>query len=128
MTTRNLAIACLGLTLGGLAACGSDSLSAGSDGPSLSEDGTSLTVVAEDIRFQEDTYQVQAGEVDVTYRNEGSVVHTLVIEDVDGFKLEVAGDGDEEEGSVDLQPGSYVLFCDIPGHREAGMEATLEVE
>jgi uncharacterized cupredoxin-like copper-binding protein len=50
-----------------------------------------------------------------------------VIEGVDGFKLDVPTNGDVDEGSVDLQSGEYTIYCDVPGHRNAGMEATLEV-
>jgi uncharacterized cupredoxin-like copper-binding protein len=54
-------------------------------------------------------------------------VHTLAIEGVKGFKLEVPRPGDIDTGSVRLEPGSYTLFCDVPGHRQAGMEAPLTV-
>lgn len=128
MTRRNVTIACAALALVSLAACGGDSSSGAPDGSSsASGDPTSLTVVARDISFPEASYRVQAGAVDITYENDGSIVHTLVIEGVNGFKLEVRGNGDVDEGSVELAPGEYVLYCDIPGHREAGMEATLDV-
>lgn len=90
--------------------------------------GDGLTVVAEDIDFGDDAYAADAGTVPVTYRNGGSIVHTLVIEDVDGFKLEVSSNGDVDEGEVELEAGEYTLFCDVPGHRSAGMEATLQVQ
>lgn len=115
-----------------LAGCGDDEENAQPvDSGETPEDAASgsaaVTVIAEDISFPEASYAVDAGEVDLTYRNEGSIKHTLVIEDVDGFKLTVAAQGDVDEGAVELEPGQYTIFCDVPGHREAGMEATLDV-
>lgn len=84
-----------------------------------------VTVIAEDIDFPHGEYQVAAGTVEIVYENEGRIVHTLVIQGVDGFKLAVNANGDVDDGSVELEPGGYELYCDIPGHRSAGMEATL---
>jgi plastocyanin len=94
--------------------------------------GADLTVEAHDIDFDRDAYRIAAGPVDVTYTQEGVLPHSLVIEvagggEVDGFKLEV-GDTDADSAMVDLSPGDYVLYCDVAGHREAGMEAELRVE
>lgn len=53
---------------------------------------------------------------------------TLIIEDVDDFKLTVNSNGDVNPGSVDLEPGTYDMYCNVPGHRQAGTEATLEID
>jgi plastocyanin len=52
--------------------------------------------------------------------------HTLVIDGVKDFKLSV-GDGDRDSAKVRFRPGTYTFFCDIPGHRNAGMEGTITV-
>jgi plastocyanin len=111
-----------------LAACGDDDES--SDGTT---DGTtaapgsssSLTVHATDqLKFEPESFEAEAGTIDVSYVNDGSVPHTLLIKGVDGFKLSVPG---EDEGSVELEPGDYTLYCDVAGHESAGMVADLRV-
>lgn len=114
------------LTVAVLAGCG-DTGGDSADPAPTGGDGGEVEVVAEDIKFAEDGYETAAGEVNLTYVNEGAINHTLLIEDVDGFKLEVSSNGDEDEGTIELEPGTYVLYCDVAGHRDAGMEAQLEV-
>ena len=120
-----------------LVACGDDSSDDGVALGGASPDsgpgaGASLTVEAHDIEFDRDAYRIAAGPVDIDYVQEGALPHSLVIEapdggDVNGFKLEV-GEVDADSGTVDLSAGDYVIFCDVPGHRDAGMEAELQVE
>ena len=89
-------------------------------------DGGELTVGALDnLRFDAESYEVPAGEIHVVYENEGSVPHTLLIDGVDDFKLAV---GDTDEGDVELEPGTYKLYCDVAGHEAAGMVAELTVQ
>ena len=54
--------------------------------------------------------------------------HTLVFDNgkVPGFKLQ-ANSGQSDELKVDLKPGKYTIYCDLPGHREAGMEGSITV-
>jgi plastocyanin len=122
---RNLVTGALLATIV-LAGCGGDD-AGGSAAAGTQAGGAAVEVWAEDIRFAEERYAAIAGEVEVGYHNDGSIIHTLVIEDVDGFELEVEGHGDDDRGTVDLEAGTYTIYCDVAGHREAGMEATLEV-
>ena len=117
--------ACSGGSGGGDSASGNGLGAAGSGGPA------DLEVVAHDIGFDRGTYSLQHGQRLIEYVQDGRTRHTLRIEDadgndVDGLDLEVGGP-DTDEGSVDLAPGRYTLYCDVPGHREAGMEAELDV-
>jgi plastocyanin len=122
---RHLALLCAAVLAAiALGSCGGDDDSDAA--PDRRGDGV-IEVVARDIEFGESEYGTNAGDVRLRYVNQGSIAHTLLIDDVDGFKLEVAGNGDDDQGSVQLGPGTYTLYCDVPGHREAGMEATLEV-
>jgi plastocyanin len=108
------------------AACGDDDDGGSADGGT--GDGATVEVVAKDIDFGEVFYEAPAGEVTFRYENQGNLVHTLRIEGVDGFKLEVSSRGATDEGTATLEAGEYVLFCDVPGHRDTGMEARLTVD
>lgn len=71
--------------------------------------------------------EIPAGEVTVDVTNAGTMTHNLVFEN-DGPRSPDLNPGDTaavEAGS--LEPGTYVIFCAIPGHRTSGMEARLVV-
>jgi FtsP/CotA-like multicopper oxidase with cupredoxin domain len=70
--------------------------------------------------------QIPPGPTKVEVHNSGAVIHNMVLEN--GPRT---GDLVSGESAVidvgDLPEGTYTIFCDIAGHREAGMEATLVV-
>ncbi len=87
-----------------------------------------LAVTAVDIDFTEKQLEAPSGEIGFEYVNEGESVHTLVVEGFeDEMKLEVPGNGDTDTGTIELESGEYTFYCDVPGHRSAGMEGTLTV-
>lgn len=68
------------------------------------------------------------GDITVTFLNEGSALHNVdALGAADGSEVVEASPGDEAEGVVKLFPGEWTIICNIPGHREAGMEATVTV-
>lgn len=120
------AMALAGVLTLAVSACGDDD-TAEAPASANGSGGSDLTVLAEDIAFPEDTYQADAGTIDVVYENVGSIQHTLLVEGVDDFELVVTSNGDIDRGNVELDAGTYTIYCDVPGHQGAGMEATLEV-
>lgn len=129
--TLALTLAAPGLVL---AACGGDGELAGEAATTSTLPGgealarADVGIIAHDIDFPQHRYAASEGDVTVAYRNDGRIPHTLVLEGVDAFsKLVVEEHGDVARGTVALEPGEYVLYCDIAGHRRAGMEATLTV-
>ena len=78
------------------------------------------------LRFDKEQYR---GKADLTLGlfDQGSMPHTLVIEGRESFKLEVGGRGDSSVGDILLRRGTYTMYCELPGHRAGGMEATLVI-
>ncbi|MCL0043154.1 plastocyanin/azurin family copper-binding protein [Dehalococcoidia bacterium] len=82
---------------------------------------------ADDFKFSPSSLTALAGDIDVSFSNTGFLDHSFVIEGED-FRLLPATQGGTEEAHITLAAGSYTFFCDIPGHREAGMAGELKVE
>jgi len=59
--------------------------------------------------------------------NDGSMVHNLAVRDHDLVTADLNAGASEVLDLSSLAPGSYELFCTIPGHAEAGMTTTLHV-
>ncbi|HET7652143.1 MAG TPA: cupredoxin domain-containing protein [Acidimicrobiales bacterium] len=136
---RMFAVLAALVAVAALAGCGSgDKASGAADAPATTATTTvsaatttstadTLDVVAQDIKLTKPSYTATAGVITITYENEGQIEHTLLIDGVSGFELDVKAHGDTDTGTVTLKPGSYTLYCGMPGHRAAGMHATLTV-
>jgi len=110
-----------------LAACGGG----GTSEPVAVPAETDLEVHAvSGLRWDQTTYTAQAGDIDVAVVNEDTIRHTLVVIEgetiVPGFELEINRKGDVDSGTISLEPGTYSIFCTVPGHQN--MKAELIVE
>jgi plastocyanin len=78
------------------------------------------------LSFQATEFSVPAGIIQMNYNDLGGT-HTLLFTDpkLSGFQLAVPQG--PKTGKVDLKPGTYTIYCSIPGHRAAGMQATVNV-
>jgi plastocyanin len=133
-TTRPVTLAALGViaavTLGACSSSGGEKKAAGTaetSAPSTDAATATLAVEAHDISLSPKDLQAAPGSIAVRYTNAGAIEHTLLIDGISGFKLDVASAGAVDTATVRLEPGTYTLYCDVPGHRAAGMEAHLTV-
>ena len=116
-TIRITAAVVAGASLTLMACAGSDD-GGGADEPT----GQVLQVASlASLKFDPPELTATAGEITIEHDAQGSVTHTLVIEEA-GVRL--VGD---DEASFELEPGEYTYVCDVPGHQEAGMVGTLTV-
>jgi hypothetical protein len=70
---------------------------------------------------------LRAGPVVLRVRNEGVVDHNLTIEGRPGADTGLVHPGATTVLAVRLDAATYTAFCNVPGHREAGMVAELRV-
>ena len=64
--------------------------------------------------------------VKLNVKNAGAVEHNFIVEKTT-IKIEAIQPGETKTASGDLKAGQYKVVCNIPGHAEAGMVATLKV-
>jgi plastocyanin len=86
-----------------------------------------ITVKGGNFFFDPSDIMAPAGVSAIELESEAGL-HDLVFDNgkVPDFRLE-ASSGNSDELKVDLEPGEYTIYCDIPGHREGGMEGTITV-
>jgi uncharacterized cupredoxin-like copper-binding protein len=64
--------------------------------------------------------------VTFTLPNDGVTLHNFSIDEL-GVDVDI-DPGATQEVVVNAPPGSYEYYCNVPGHKEAGMVGTLIVE
>ncbi len=90
--------------------------------------GESLTISETEFALDPADPTVAAGEVTITAVNDGATVHNL---EVEGNGVEEITDdldpGQSGELKLDLEAGTYEIYCAIGDHAAQGMEGELTV-
>lgn len=92
--------------------------------------GGTVDVSETDFALDPSDVSTKAGTVTFNVTNDGDTTHNLEVEG-DGVEEELPADlapGDSGKLSVDLEPGTYTMYCPVDGHRDQGMEGTVEVK
>jgi uncharacterized cupredoxin-like copper-binding protein len=96
---------------------------------------TSTTARSTKVEVKEIEFKIQlpkstlaAGSYTFDVKNDGKIPHDLVVQGggVDE-KTPLIDAGQSSSLKVDLKPGTYDLYCSVPGHKQAGMDLKLEV-
>ena len=140
MKKASVLLAAAALAMFGLGACGSDDsndTTTAADTTATAADTTAaagatveITAAADgSFAYDQTSLDTTAGSVTVNFDNPAALSHDVVIADASGT---VVGQTDlvaenTATTTVDLQPGTYTYYCDVPGHRDGGMEGTLTV-
>jgi uncharacterized cupredoxin-like copper-binding protein len=89
-----------------------------------------VTFRATEFLYKPGEGTAHAGEVLFVVRNEGAIEHNFVIQSAakkNVAEIAIIEPGTTTEVRAAVAPGTYTIFCTLPGHREAGMVATLVV-
>jgi uncharacterized cupredoxin-like copper-binding protein len=81
------------------------------------------------LKFDTKALSAKAGTVSLVMANPASVPHAIAVE---GNGIDKAGQtvakGGTSTVTADLKPGKYTFYCPVPGHKQAGMQGTLNVK
>ena len=92
--------------------------------PATSGEGD-LAITSANVAFDQDSLMVQPGDL-VTLVNEDAIVHDFTVDELGIQATADPGASATFEIPADAR-GTFVFYCSIPGHREAGMEGSLMV-
>jgi uncharacterized cupredoxin-like copper-binding protein len=120
-----------------------------SEEPSEDSQGSEVATTLHDYRIETSVGSVPAGKVTFTIENVGATEHEMVVIQTDVAIADMAVEGHETDeeapgmnpiGEVEdvqpgesttlvvtLEPGRYVLLCNLPKHFERGMATEFEV-
>jgi uncharacterized cupredoxin-like copper-binding protein len=91
--------------------------------------GGTLTVGETEYKLNPSNPTAKAGAVTVTAKNDGSITHNLEVQG-NGVEKKTADLQPGSSGSLklNLKPGTYQIYCAIPGHKQLGMKGNLVVK
>ncbi len=106
---------------GGEAAPAGDAAAAGGG-------GGEVTVASVDIAFEPEALTIPANtDVVVLLPNNGAAQHNFSI-DALGISVDQAPGQTDQKTTINAPAGTYEYYCNVPGHKQAGMVGTLTVQ
>jgi cell division septation protein DedD len=88
----------------------------------------SVGLVAKEFLFDPKDITVGTGEIVFVVKNQGAIEHNVVLESPGGetvAQIAIIQAGQTRTVTAFLPAGIYTLYCSLPGHRYAGMTASL---
>ena len=106
------------------------SAAAASGGEAAPAADVSATIQVRDFELQPATVSVSGTVLSIGVTNAGPTIHNVTVRDAAGnviFGTKDLREGESETVAHAISPGTYVLFCSLPGHESLGIKGTLEV-
>lgn len=94
----------------------------------VSTDSGIVHITTKDMQFGQTHIRVQAGQpVTLQLDNYDLYGHSFDVDELN-LHVQLPPNGRAEATFTATAPGTYQIYCAVPGHREAGMVGTLTVE
>jgi uncharacterized cupredoxin-like copper-binding protein len=93
---------------------------------SAAPQGNAVVVDESEFKIVTSTTTFKAGQITFEAKNVGKIAHDLAIKQT-GEKTKLIQPGASATLTVTLKPGTYELYCTVPGHEAAGMRLNITV-
>jgi uncharacterized cupredoxin-like copper-binding protein len=87
---------------------------------------TKVAVTETEFKIAAASTSFKAGQITFQVKNAGKIPHDLAIKGTSD-KTKLIQAGGSAELSVTLKPGTYEIYCTVPGHEAAGMKQNITV-
>ena len=125
LTRLALATSIFALLVAAIVAVTNDGGGGSSDGGEAAASGP-VSVTLTEFSISPKSISVPKGG-SLELKNEGKIAHNFQVTGTDVKSKDIEGGASETLDLSSLDPGSYEVFCAVPGHKDSGMTATLVV-
>jgi plastocyanin len=77
------------------------------------------------MKFTPDPIDLPRTDARLRIVNDGAVPHSFIVPELGKGTPDLEAGAEMTLDLTEVPAGTYTVICDIPGHREAGMETTL---